>query len=327
MKKLLDINEVIKKIENGDRLLVAGDENLLKKLPRGNWIGGTIPYFMAENGGVFTKDLIFVDEIPLFSKDISIKYYEESSLPNIVSDEFENGYSIIIIPAFSDIHTLFAKESKNFKNIFLRPLVGWISGVDLADLGKIKPKVFNGFTGEISENKAVVMHIELPENKFPIVDIINIFTQGTGDIITFDINGFEVSECFINGEREILSDYIAKMNVDTKLPLVADYYGAMVNTCFSNIDNANKKVSFYAPVFKDIEYKIASPVNNYIDSFDTMISGLSIDPVFTCNCILNYLYSELEGKKTSSFTGPITFGEIAYQLLNQTLVYLEIHDV
>ena len=33
---------------------------------------------------------------------------------------------------------------------------------------------------------------------------------------------------------------------------------------------------------------------------------------------------KLEGKKTGAFTGPITFGEIAYQLLNQTLVYLEV---
>jgi hypothetical protein len=35
----------------------------------------------------------------------------------------------------------------------------------------------------------------------------------------------------------------------------------------------------------------------------------------------------LESKKTNHFVGPITFGEIAYQLLNQTLVYLEVHDI
>ncbi|MGV8838548.1 DUF6976 family protein [Cellvibrio sp.] len=32
----------------------------------------------------------------------------------------------------------------------------------------------------------------------------------------------------------------------------------------------------------------------------------------------------MEGKKTRDLTGPITFGEVAYQLLNQTLVYLSI---
>lgn len=49
--------------------------------------------------------------------------------------------------------------------------------------------------------------------------------------------------------------------------------------------------------------------------------------VFSCNCILNYQYAGLEGKKSGSVTSPVTFGEIAYQLLNQTLVYLNITDI
>ena len=47
-------------------------------------------------------------------------------------------------------------------------------------------------------------------------------------------------------------------------------------------------------------------------------------PVFSCNCILNYLYGGLEGEKIPPYAGPITFGEVAYQLLNQTLAYCEI---
>ena len=42
------------------------------------------------------------------------------------------------------------------------------------------------------------------------------------------------------------------------------------------------------------------------------------------NCILNYLYCELEGRKIPPYYGPVTFGEVAYQLMNQTLVYCEI---
>ena len=45
--------------------------------------------------------------------------------------------------------------------------------------------------------------------------------------------------------------------------------------------------------------------------------------LFSCNCILNYLYGGLEGKHTGSVYGPITFGEIAHLLLNQTLVQLK----
>jgi hypothetical protein len=49
--------------------------------------------------------------------------------------------------------------------------------------------------------------------------------------------------------------------------------------------------------------------------------------VFSCNCILNFLYGGFEGKRINNFNGPITFGEIAYQLINQTLVYVLIEDL
>ena len=40
-------------IGSGAWLSIAGDESALRQLPLGNWIGGTIPYFMAE-GGIFS---------------------------------------------------------------------------------------------------------------------------------------------------------------------------------------------------------------------------------------------------------------------------------
>ncbi len=326
MKKLLSLDEVIKKITNGDSLVLAADENLLAKLPKGKWIGGTIPYFMGDEGGVFTKSKIFADEVPVFANNINIKFYDEKSLPNIASDEYENGYTILIIPGFSSIHTSFAENSNHYKNIFLSPLVGWVSGIDLADVGKETPKVFNGMLGKKSDLQAVAMHVELPKNKVPNLDIVNLFEQGNGDVITFPKTGFSADECFVNGSKKNLAEYLLENKIDTKLPLVADYYGAMINTSFSNVDKVKKTVSFYAPAFENIEYKIAKPIENYVNTFTEQISKLNITPAFTCNCILNYLYSELEGKKTADITGPITFGEIAYQLLNQTMVYLNIND-
>jgi Family of unknown function (DUF6976) len=326
MKKLNSLSEVINKISAGEKLIIAADENLLDQLPRGNWIAGTIPYFMAQDGGVFSKDKIFVDTIPDFANRIAIKEYDEYSLPGLAADEFENGYSMIIIPANSKAHFSFAENSNKYQNIFNRPLVGWISGTDLADLGKVKPKVYNGQTLEKFEDRSVVMHIEMPSNKIPTLDIINLFDQGNGDTITFDSTGFSVHECYVNGTKQNLRSYLMNNKIDTKLPLVANYCGAMINTSLQLIDEKNNAVHFYAPVFKGVEYKIAQPVSNYVQEFTSKTSGLDIEPVFTCNCILNYLYSELEGKKTGTLTGPMTFGEIAYQLLNQTLVYLTIED-
>ena len=61
---MFDIGEVQDKIERGKRLIVAGEEDILKRLPPGNWIGGTIPYFMTEKGGALLKDKIYVTDCP-----------------------------------------------------------------------------------------------------------------------------------------------------------------------------------------------------------------------------------------------------------------------
>jgi len=326
MKKLLTKEEVEGKILNGEKLILAGDENLLSHLPQGEWIGGTIPYFMAENGGTFSKDFIFVDEVPGFAEDTYIKFYNEDTIADIAEDEFEHGYTILIIPAFSLIHKTFAENSHLFKDVFQRPLLGWISGVDLKDDGKITPKVFNGTIGEKSGILAVAIHIELPKNKIPILDIVNLFEQGNGDTLTFDTDGFNISSCYVNGVKKSFSEYLVQNKIGIKLPLVADYYGAKINTCFQSIDDEMDIVNLYGPVFKDVKYKIASPIGDYVKEFTERVAKLNINPVFTCNCILNYLYSELEGRKTANITGPITFGEIAYQLLNQAMVYLTIKD-
>ena len=84
-------------------------------------------------------------------------------------------------------------------------------------------------------------------------------------------------------------------------------------------------VDFYAPVFRNVRYRFATPVEDYVGEFRNRINAASDKkPVFSCNCILNYLYGNLEGQKTTPYSGIVSFGEVAYQLLNQTLVYCEI---
>ncbi len=57
---LKDLQEATALIESGKNLLCAGDAQLLKKLPKGNWIGGTTPYFMSQEGGQKSFDKIFI---------------------------------------------------------------------------------------------------------------------------------------------------------------------------------------------------------------------------------------------------------------------------
>lgn len=325
--KMYTIDELSHLINQGKTFFLAGDEDALKKLPRGQWIAGTIPYFMSDTGGLVTKEKIFATEVPSYAAGITIKSYDETSVANVYKEAPRNGFSMIIIPALTNIHLSFANNAPDYQDFASRPLVGWISGVNLNDLGKITPKVFNGLTGEISETKAIVMQVELSSEYVAEIGIVNIFEQGSSDTIEFTESGFSAKEAKINGVKTNFAEYCVKNNIDVKLPLVADYAGAMINVSFQNIDGENKKVEFYAPVFTGVQYKQASAISNYINSFTESLPKNSDQILFSCNCILNFLYSELEGKKTAEITGPITFGEVAYQLLNQTMVYLNIQKL
>ena len=170
---LKSVQEVARDIEAGKRLVLAGDEDLLARLPKGTWSGGTIPYSMDEKGGKISRDQIFVHDVTALTCEASIRFYA------------------------------------------------------VEDLQKIP--------------------VEAPEN-----------SQGNGGTLRFEEEGFSVKTCLVNGRRR---KYLTRERIDTRLSLVADYVGAMVNVSFQAVREAD---------------------------------------------------------------GPVTFGEIAYQLLNQTLVYLEI---
>jgi len=321
---LMSVEQAANMIREGLTLLIAGDEELLRQLPSGQWIGGTIPYFMAESGGLISREQVFVHILPNIINSIQIKNYSVEHLPKYLVDAPDNGFSIILLPAGSAVHASYACNAPDYEGMFLKPVIGWITGTHLNDLDKITPKVFNGNHNLISDQEAVVLHAQLPLNFMASISIINLFTQGTGETIVFPKTGFHAQECTINGKNYNLAEYLQQNTIDTRLPLVANYYGAMINVSFQSIDQNLRQVKFYAPVFEGIEYKLAAPLTDYITQFQTALPQQQPNLIFSCNCILNFLYSELESKKTGKLIGPITFGEIAYQLLNQTLVYLTV---
>ena len=316
---LMNFDDTSKKIENGSLLHVAGTEELLKKLPKGKWIGGSTEYFMAKDGGKVSGELLFVTEFPY--ENYSIKSYDASSISNVATDAFDNGFSILIIPFDSEVHKEYAENAAGFKDLFMKDIAGWISGVNLGIPGQT-PITVNGMLGEAYSDKAIALHLEVPGNKTISVNIVNIFDQDdSSPVITFSEGGFSVKNCLIDGKDTVFADYISENNIDTKLPLIGNYSGVGVNISFRAIENG--VVNFYAPVFDGIEYRLAKDIPDYADAFHNHLLGISdAEAVFSCNCILNFLYGELEGKSIEAFTGPITFGEIAYQLVNQTLVYV-----
>ncbi len=313
MKTLFNTTELASLIKSNKSYLIAGSETLLESLPKGNWIGGTIPYFMSEIGGLLSHDLVQAIELPQIASGVQIKSYGIAELHQIPQSYSDNGATFILIPAFSEVHKEYAKNCSMYKNIFNSPLMGWVTGFDLNQAHQIA-KVFDGQSGKKYDNSAVTMTFDLPENYFAQINIINLFQQSNGDSIKFKTTGFEIENCLINGVEENFAAYLKRKNINTQLPLVANFMGAMINASFQNI--TDDTVQMYAPVFPDVEYKIAKPMtDSYEQTFAQKMVGKNISPSFACNCILNYLYANLEGKKTNPIVGPITFGEIAYMLL------------
>ncbi|WP_058363033.1 DUF6976 family protein [Xanthomonas translucens] len=262
---LMTREQAAQKIQSGATLYLAGDQALLGSLPKGNWIGGTIPYFMDKQGVTHSRDLIFVSKQDHCVSGSHVRWYDVDALPSIASDSPDHRFNVIILPATSQAHVRYAQDSPDYPGLFMKNIVGWVSGVDLADLGKVAPRDF--------------------------------------------------------------AAYLTANQIDVRLPLVADYNGEKINASIHSIDQDAHKVTLYAPVFRGVEYRIAAPVANYVEEFSRQLPRTVRSPEFSCNCILNFLYSELEGKRTGELIGPVTSGEVAYQLLNQTMVYLQIEDM
>ncbi len=327
MTKMLNLEQARKAILSGDAYILAGDEDLLRQLPSGNWIGGTTPYFMGAHGGTINKNDILFTQLPPESISFKIREYNTETLHQIPQDYYRNGFSLIVVPGLSDIHMNFAKHCFSYPGIFQTPLTGWITGVHLDSVGKKHPKVFNGQNGESYTTKALVMHVELPANMAAHLDIINIFSANdSSEVIEFFETSFEATSCLIDGNVMNLAEYLSAKHCDPRFPLIANYSGAKINVAFQKVDLARGTVSFYAPVFPGVKYRLTNPISNYEIEFSSRIKNRPQNPHFSCNCILNYIYADLQNKKIGTMA-PITFGEIAYILLNQTLVGLYIKDI
>ncbi|MGH1367794.1 MAG: DUF6976 family protein [Maritimibacter sp.] len=318
---MMTTDEAAARINDGAVLVIAGSEAALSKLPVGKWIGGTSVYFMAEDGGRVDLENVFVTEIDGATNARAVMYIGED-LPNLTMGRFEGGMSMILIPGFSNAHQDFAIKGAEYAGVFEQPLMGWIAGVHLDDIGKETPKVFDGATATAHEDGAAVLHVEVPEGAVADINIVNLFTQDdAADEITFPATGFEANKAIVNGEEVDFAAYVSQNGIDTALPLVANYAGAMINVSFQAV--GEDKVDFYAPVIKGVTYRLAKSPGDYAACFAEQVTADGSKQL-SCNCILNYVYGALEGKTTGSATGPATFGEIAYILLNQTFVHMDL---
>jgi hypothetical protein len=255
---LISFDETVKLIAEGDPLHIAGSESLLRQLPQGKWVGGSTEYFMSKkSGGIITNELLHVFRYPY---NCTIKSYDADTIENVAVDGYENGFSIVIVPYDSEVHRIYARNAMGFDDMFIKNVIGWVSGVNLNVEGQV-PITVNGETGEIFTDKSAVMHVEVPDDKSVGIDMINIFEQDDSSArISFLDDGFSASDCLVDGVVTNFAEYLAAKRIDTKLPLIGEYSGGFMNVSVKSVENG--VVNFYAPVFKGIEYKTAKQVLN-----------------------------------------------------------------
>lgn len=325
--KLYVLKEAIELIEKDRLLIIAADDSLLKKLPDGNWIGGSNPYMLGEDGGKYSTDQLFIKDFTDVAVNTNIKTYDENDIKNITTDGYGNGLIIAILPSFSQVHLEFGLHAPTFENQFVNPLLGWVSG-DTPE--KTLPGVATTYVGsKCFTDKAVALHIELPEEKVGRLEIISVLDPDpNSDELTFDQDGFGNTSVHVNGGKaQDLYEYFESINHVYSLPLMADYSGAKINIGFIK-DEKNKKTLFCAPVYKSTVYKV---VTNQTDDYEKeFFKGFEKDKdaniEYSISCIYNYFNFGLEGKPLAKTCATFTWGEIAYQLLNITHVYLVIED-
>lgn len=328
--KLLDIRTTTELILGGRVLVLSGEEDVLKKLPKGNWIGGTIPYFYLKNDcGRMDKTKVFVTDLTESINDFKILTLNEESLSTMSSTGFENGFNFLILPALRNIHYTFALNADKYADLDKIPLIGLVAGTDLKEFrnGRLS-MIFNGETQEALAEDAVVLHCSLLPSRLARIEAVNLFSPSNKFYVEVFEDTFKVSDCLVNGELFNLYQFIKDNEIDISHPLIFNHGEDSINVSIQYLIKETREVVFYSSLFKAHRYYFANKVDNYRQAFEEKMAEMlqkETSIIYNCNSILNYFNGALN-KNDIGFSGPATFGEIANKLSNQTFVYLAIDE-
>jgi len=305
----------------GDNLLLAGDTKLLSQLPAGNWIGGSTPFFILHPENRTTSyDKIFVNRLPDFVTHVEIREYDETNIQNIFNEGPQNGFTVLIMPYASPVAVEYSINATNYDGFAAHPVCGWLAGQPLDIILTEKSYTASGAGPRISSEKGTAMHISLPKSKYAEIHIFNPYKQGDGDSIMFEESNLMVKDAIINGKKRNFAEYLREIGYDMLMPLVANYSGAMINDVICAMDGPEVPMS--APVFKNMDYRLGVVDDNIVEP--TLMSDKI---VFSVTCIGNFLQPHICEQYLRKMNGPVVYGEIAYQQIGQTTVYVTVDDV
>ena len=311
ISQILDLSDTVARIAAGEILSIAGPEALLAQLPQGHWIGGATAFAMTPDGVLRLDDHLCVTRFPE-AIATTIRHLPTPALASLAKGYAPGGLTLILIPAFSTAHSAFALDAMGYPGLFDQPLTGWISGTDTGQIGT----AFNGATGLGHADGTVVMHLTLPAGRTTSLKITNPFTPSRDPAKTFRFptTGFTVTGAMVGSQTVNLARYLTAVGLDPRLPFVTNLAGTLINVAIRSVDTDKGEVSFYAPVVEGAGYHLANPLP------DDPAAPAQPPTVYGCGDITQH--RRMGG--TGAFTGPLSFGQIAYILLNQTVVTLDI---
>ncbi|MBP5367554.1 MAG: hypothetical protein J6Z01_03810 [Bacteroidales bacterium] len=328
--KLYTKQEVIDFINNGRVMLLTGSQEALSGLPKGNWIGGTSYYFVDTVGKEGGDDKIFVDDFTLVAQNCKTAVYDENNIQDIAKNGFKNGFVVVVLPIDSQVYYTFANNALGYENMFDNPVVGYIAATKMEDYGKKSPQTATGMDGKLTNSLASVLYVELPDYLAARAEIENFDTiDAKSPRIVFPKNGFTQSDCTIDGKPGNIADYfenVIKPRLGGYTQMITSQNGALINRDIKIVDPKKGEVTFFSPVYAGDEYYFVDSSADYLSMFNRSLGSKRCD-VLTCfSCISYYFGGKFEGRGVCK-NGIYAFGEIGYQLLNKTVVTLEIDKV
>jgi hypothetical protein len=93
-QRLVSPEQAAETIKNGVLLAIAADETVRATRPSVNWIGGTIAYLMGQDGGITTRNQVFVTPLPSYpGLKPAITIYDAASLSQLCAQAPANAVS------------------------------------------------------------------------------------------------------------------------------------------------------------------------------------------------------------------------------------------
>jgi hypothetical protein len=302
-------------IGEGLYLILAGERETLQQLPAGNWMAGSTPsYVSSGQPGEIAKNQLYVNQVPEYAVNVEIKTYDAENLRHIFTEGPDNGFTVLLLPFASEILREYALHAFDYENFGLVPLIGWVAGTGNTWESLQTDVVMYGPDATAHLNKAIVMHVGLPADKYAEIHIHSPFKIHSDVTVVFDENTVAPQEALINGERQNLREYMIRHNINFQYPLIVNLAG--INICVTFNYDASQLTTMTA-LFKGVNYHFSEP--------DTQVWEIPQDRIYALCCL--YYIINPDPEKLSQMTGPVTYGEIAYQMVTQSVVYLTIGDL